>query len=47
MRSKAEHEDEGKEGTDLLQVGHSRREGGWPLAQVEDWQATTGALMAA
>ena len=30
----------------MLHVGHSRREGGWPLEQLEDWQATAAALMA-
>ncbi len=35
----------GESKTDLLQVGHSRRDGGWPFGQVEDWQAMVTALM--
>lgn len=35
----------GKETTDLLQVGHSRREGGRLLMQEEDWQGTFGVLI--
>ena len=31
--------------TDLLQVGHSRREGGCPFGQFEDWQRTVVALI--
>ena len=30
----------------MLHVGHSRREGGWPLEQFEDWQGTATALIA-
>lgn len=31
--------------TDLLHVGHSKRDGGRPLRQLELWQRTTGALI--
>ena len=32
--------------TDLLQVGHSRRDGGLSLMQFVDWQGTFAVLIA-